>query len=1198
MATWYIAPTGNDTTGTGTSGNPYKTFQKVHAVMSAGDTAIAKNGTYLLASGQGLTGAFRITKANTTWQAESEHGAIFRGDWGASLLTETRPTIPCTNRDGAFNGQRVFMPSYRGRFASDKTLITAEAENVTIDGFVIESHAGPGIGGEGACSGLTIENCVTYWTKGQGINVYPGNDSTREADFPSNITIQNNRVIFASVMRLDPVAVCQAGRNSENPMPDPVTGAIRFGNITNSRLLNNTVEFSFGEGVDMGKRPYGTATAPIIVDGNTVHDCRHVHIYVLHGRHVHVRNNIVYATSGHTVFDDFPGEPIGGNGYVIRDEDKQKFNATEYVSYYNNLAVNTSKLCYFAGAGTTGLYIGFNTFAGGPNTQKTGVTISGAEGRGIIENNLFFTSAMPAGVTQVSNTTGGYTYRRNAFTLAQNKLRNKWLNDADNIYGAGTNLWLGAPGLPPVSSGFDYYETFAAFDAGYSNNFDPYYYHITDERSVLIDTATLRTAQGGFMPPIEPFQTDRTGAARSSPGDMGAHEYAAVAGTVTAGFTVSTDSGAAPLTVTFTDDSDVTGTAVVNDWLWEFGDGQTATGVGPQTHVYGQAGSYTARLTVRDTVLNLSSVATDTITVTETVDVSGAIDAVRVALRSGTGTQTVAFSLNGAAPDLVLFYLTNATAAATKTDNAMFVTGAAVPGSQWAVGIYSRDAQATTVTKRYTSDTAAVISLDHTGLTGAASVTQFAADSITLNVTDAFPAAYLLTAVAISQAARQSAAGLIDIATATAISAGFAPDFLSLVTAFNTSRNTTGNNAYLSLAHHADYNRRAVPWMTNTLSFISKHGEAAGDVEGAYTGESWSNLSNGAYGYITRTATGASVAKDEAGLSVGQVGYAAIGMGGENQAILPAIYVPATTGTVAYTLESTLPDGLTTETFEPGLLILTALPRDFDDAAGTDPTDTFTVAIVDAGATYSLTFADVHGAATSDTWSRVDNSIAIRDSGGTLRYAGTVSLTATGFSINWTTVNADTAVTYILGGIAIRKLDAAVGPVAGFSFVASDDGDGEVVFTDTSNANGAAITAWLWNFGDTETSTTASPTHVYDASGTYSVSLTVTNANGSDTVTRSVTVAVDGDDGDAWPIGPYEPMTVTNNSVTQLHTDPGDPQYMRIESALNLDALVFDATPTDATSVRAGKIRIVADVANNRLKVILPSGTVKYIAWS
>src|SRR5262249_35119231 len=58
-------------------------------------------------------------------------------------------------------------------------------------------------------------------------------------------------------------------------------------------------------------------------------------------------------------------------------------------------------------------------------------------------------------------------------------------------------------------------------------------------------------------------------------------------------------SGAAPLTVAFT----ATAADPDGDPLtvtWNFGDGTTATGTGPQTHRYQNAGSFTAIVTVSD----------------------------------------------------------------------------------------------------------------------------------------------------------------------------------------------------------------------------------------------------------------------------------------------------------------------------------------------------------------------------------------------------------------------------------------------------------------------------------------------------------------------------------------------------------------------------------------------------------------------
>lgn len=51
MATYYISPAGNDTTGDGSSGNPWLTFSKFLSSSASGDTCSAANGTYTFVSG-------------------------------------------------------------------------------------------------------------------------------------------------------------------------------------------------------------------------------------------------------------------------------------------------------------------------------------------------------------------------------------------------------------------------------------------------------------------------------------------------------------------------------------------------------------------------------------------------------------------------------------------------------------------------------------------------------------------------------------------------------------------------------------------------------------------------------------------------------------------------------------------------------------------------------------------------------------------------------------------------------------------------------------------------------------------------------------------------------------------------------------------------------------------------------------------
>lgn len=76
MAIYYISPTGNDTTGNGSSGNPWATISKAHTSAASGDTIICKDGTYTWVS-QTFTKSLTIQAVNTGL-------AIFDG--GASLV--------------------------------------------------------------------------------------------------------------------------------------------------------------------------------------------------------------------------------------------------------------------------------------------------------------------------------------------------------------------------------------------------------------------------------------------------------------------------------------------------------------------------------------------------------------------------------------------------------------------------------------------------------------------------------------------------------------------------------------------------------------------------------------------------------------------------------------------------------------------------------------------------------------------------------------------------------------------------------------------------------------------------------------------------------------------------------------------------------------------------------------------------------
>lgn len=78
MANWYVATTGNDTTGTGSQGNPYATVNKAISVASAGDTIYLLAGTY---NQRIYINGFTATAfANLTIRNQPEATVIVQGD--------------------------------------------------------------------------------------------------------------------------------------------------------------------------------------------------------------------------------------------------------------------------------------------------------------------------------------------------------------------------------------------------------------------------------------------------------------------------------------------------------------------------------------------------------------------------------------------------------------------------------------------------------------------------------------------------------------------------------------------------------------------------------------------------------------------------------------------------------------------------------------------------------------------------------------------------------------------------------------------------------------------------------------------------------------------------------------------------------------------------------------------------------------
>lgn len=1149
MATYYVDYKNGSDSAAGGSGTPWKTTDKAHNTINAGDTVVLRGNatdstTYYPAS-------LAIRKAST-WEAASGHVPTFDGGFEPEFGNYSTYTLG-SSRPGSINN----------------SMITIRADNVTLTGIRLQNIGGNAISISNGDNTL-IDGCIIDTTYGAGI-IVAGEQNNRIAD----IEIRDCQILNTSFAA--PISE-QLGRN-----------AVMLRGCEDLWFHDNLVAYSYKEGVNVDRGGLGT-----IIENNTIHTINHSAIYLNRTVDCHIRYNIIY----HTKVKEFLGaaykKRTSPTSIKIGDESGPGMTGNHNSSQqrvYGNVVIGGASCIHVAcnekqyQTQLNQAYIGYNTLIGetwvddrgisktqnvieiGDNTLGPGDHIDT-----LIENNIFYA---PTGVKLARlKGTGGITWRNNAWYSADGA-------SAPTAARSGTDVTASPLLVDPTKKFIEVYP--ATTGAGFSlGNYQ------LKKGSPLIGAASNRSRAGNVTPPT--VTPDIAGNARSDEDaeefqfyDIGALESGASppdppappAHTVDADFTQSATSGAAPLSVTFIDTSETTGSAAIDWFQWDYGNGVTETEDANPTYVYNQSGTFTPKLTVRDTTRNIADTKTGsaiTVTTTRNETNPGAMSIVRFAAPTVDGTtKTVTFSLKGHAPAAVLFFLAKPTTPGN-VDGAVFCMGGVTATGQWAHAVSSTDNVATAATKKYSTNRACAVALVDGVLSGEMKLKRLAPDKVVLDVVDGFPAGYLITAVGIGGAGYAAMASdfWLDVeGSVTQLVPGFGPEI------WLTAGVASGN--WGNLVNNADFHMGMADGATQ-LGFAWRDFNAYNDtrLQAGITSDSIiKDPISGAAGVLASGAKTITVQKDDI---LRRYGYMALDLPSTTSAVVKQFSTPTSTGNQSYSL-GFRPDGVLITL--SGLSTLGGVLKVGAQAEG------FSVVAADGGGTYSTGIASDHNAATSNTKSLVSNNVKLIDGAGTTILEGTLTIDSDGFDINWTTVQSTARYFNVLG---IGSTPVTAGPIAHFDADDTTPEDGVVEFTDLSSANGAAITEWDWNFGDGSFSTEQHPEHRYREYGTYTVTLTVTNANGENTRTRQNFIAYTRPA--SWLVGPYEPRTITNYTTNKLYGDePGDVHYGFVEHALNLDGLTIDADPLDTSTAVAGKVRFVMDRDNNRLLVIYPDGT-------
>jgi len=440
-ATYYIDPAGDDTTGDGSSGNPWATVQKgIDEATSAGDTVIVNDGTY---TAGGLANTNSGTAANPiTFQAANEGQSIIDisvtiSGWsnageGANIYHSSDPTgvgggatgqslwkvgddrmlVHVTDEvdldaedefwhDGTNDLYKIYTTSdptlsvYKGW--DDSGFIAFHIHSVDwiiLDGIVTQySHIGiiigSGVSGNG-CNDITVQNCTSQYHSFWGMAAKSGPDELTRRPVFDTITIQYVDVgsgdnghgfkFAADVNEADG----QGGVIKNSTIHHVRFHGIQASNGWDDITINNNVIHDYGytrgSGSSAGLR-FGTTTTGLAYD-NEIYEGDspdQTGIYLQTSVNaIRIYRNEIYGNGWHGIYI------FGSDSYDVR--------------IYNNLIYDNDTAGIRFEAGGSNIFIENNTFDNNGTSANSGtgssLNFNIAPSQSVtIKNNISYTTA-------------------------------------------------------------------------------------------------------------------------------------------------------------------------------------------------------------------------------------------------------------------------------------------------------------------------------------------------------------------------------------------------------------------------------------------------------------------------------------------------------------------------------------------------------------------------------------------------------------------------------------------------------------------------------------------------------------------------------------------------------------------------------------------------------------------------------------
>lgn len=335
----FVAPTGSDSTGTGTFANPYATLAKAHAVAAPGDVITLRGGTYFYSASAGqahvVLDKVATAAAPTTIRSHPGETAILDGS-----------QTPASSGPSDFGGGSDLFFLGGGRHYLLERLVIQKATRQAFNAW------------GGSARFLTIRGCTIRQCYRGAVYFATASAYVQQTTFVEDALLED--------CDLYENARCNAAFafNHSGGWPSIADLTGRRNRIVDSRVFRN-----WGEGIGA----YGVAPAVI---GCTLWDNYSVEIYLNNATDGVVRGNFITTTDDPAFHRQLGGTAMAANGIQLANEGATDLQCDRLL-VANNLVVGPRRTAFYwwqyhSGVGLKNTTIAHNTFI---NTAGNGAVL-------------------------------------------------------------------------------------------------------------------------------------------------------------------------------------------------------------------------------------------------------------------------------------------------------------------------------------------------------------------------------------------------------------------------------------------------------------------------------------------------------------------------------------------------------------------------------------------------------------------------------------------------------------------------------------------------------------------------------------------------------------------------------------------------------------------------------------------------------